>query len=259
MSNLQMPRWRRMGFLVAVHIAAFAHTATAGTIVVVGDPGDGEVDVNGLPGSFALTQVRVGTGGNNVRGIADVFFFALPNVPSPTSIVGAQLNLQYLGISQFSVLVTPEFNADLFGLGARLTPTVLSSDYYDGNASLSTDTLLLKGLITPSTVPGSLHVSGSSLLNFLTSLYKPDGTPTAAYVVIRANADVHLPAFSNPYRGYELASADNGDASFRPELDLTVNAIPEPASFAILGGLAILIGGYCGRQRLPLSNQGSPR
>jgi hypothetical protein len=205
-------------------------------VTVLGDPGDGHVDVNGLPQDFSLPTLRVGVGGDNVRGLADIFFFALPKLTSVTSLLGAHLNLQYLGISQFTVTVTPEFNADLFGLGARSTPTILSTDYYDGDSSLSTNTLIAKGFITPSTAPGSLQASNGSLLNFVDSLYQPDGTPKAAYAVFRANANVHLPDWSLPYRGYEIASADNTDngGAFVPRLVLSLSS-----SLTLSGGFTV--------------------
>src|SRR5207302_10308321 len=102
------------------------------------------------------------------------------------------------------------------------------------------DSLIAEGFITPSTAPGSLQASGSRLLSFLDSLYQPDGTPKAAYAVFRANADVHLPDHSNPYRGYELASADNTDngGAFKPRLQLTV----VPQASAGTGGTTVAAG-----------------
>lgn len=230
----------RAAVLLAFVLLGPVGSTTAG-IIIRGDQGDGTIDVNGLPQDFSLTQLRVGAGGNNVRGLAPVFFFALPNVPSRASILGAELKIEYLGFSRGSpgVFVDPEFSADLFGLGGRATPTILSGDYYDGDASLSTDTLIQAGFITPTTGPGSLQTSGSSLLDFMTSLYGPDGTPTADYAVFRANADTHLPPFSGDYRGYELASADNVNSSFVPRLSLAI--VPEPSAF-ILASVAGVVG-----------------
>jgi autotransporter-associated beta strand protein len=94
------------------------------TLTILGNTGDGSIDFTGDVRDISSSQVRVGTGGNDVAGEADIFFFALPKLTSPASILGAQLNLQYLGISQFTMTVTPEFNVDLFGLGARSTTTI---------------------------------------------------------------------------------------------------------------------------------------
>src|SRR5262249_28076777 len=105
--------------------------------------------------------------------------------------------------------------------------------------------------ITPTTAPGRLQASGDSLLNFLTSLYQPDGTPTAAYAVFRVNPDVHLPPFSGNYRGYELASADNTDdgGAYAPELNLTVAPAPNSLALAVVGVL-LLSGWGWHRRRL---------
>jgi hypothetical protein len=46
---------------------------TGGVISVPGDPGDGTVDVNGLPQDFSLTFLPAGTGGNNSRGLASIY------------------------------------------------------------------------------------------------------------------------------------------------------------------------------------------
>ena len=230
-------------FVVVLTLSlATAGDALGGLLVIPGDVGDGTVDVNGLPQDFSLTQLRPGVGGNNVRGLASIFFFALPDISSPATLVGATLRIQFLDITRASIVTIPEFNVDLFGLGARSSPTILCSDYFDGDSSLSSDTLIAKSFITPSTSPGSLSVSGGTLLSFLTSLYNPDGTPIAAYVVFRANPDVHLPEHSGQYRGYELASADNADSTFVPRLDLNI-VTPEPASIVSLSlGILALAG-----------------
>jgi hypothetical protein len=147
--------------------------------------------------------------------------------------------------------VPPNFNADLFGIGSRSSPTILSTDYYDGNASLSTNTLIARGFLTPSTAPGTLQASGSSMLSFLQSLYNPDGTPTAAFAVFRVNPDVHLPPHSGNYRGYEIASADNTDngGAFVPQLLLDVAPVPEPSTLLLgIVGAAVLSGYGCRRR-----------
>jgi hypothetical protein len=232
----------RLLFAVLLTICLGATTQVSGAVIsVLGDTADGTVTFDGFAGDFSLPMIRAGVAGNDVSGQATIFFFALPRLPSRSSLVGAELDLQYLGISQFTVTVPPEFNGDLFGIGARSTPTILASDYYDGDASLSADSLIAEAFVTPTSVPSSLQDSSSNLLNFLASLYQSDGTPTAAFAVFRVNPDVDLPPFSTPYRGYELASADNTDngGTFVPRLSVTV--VPEPSTLVMfLGNVAIL-------------------
>jgi hypothetical protein len=231
-------------FLLVVALSlGIAGESHGSFITVYGDEGDGTVDVNGLPQDFTLTFLRAGNGGNNVRGLAPIFFFALPTLPSLDSLTSAELNLVYLGIHIGSPgnWAPPEFNVDLFGLGTRSTPTILSSDFFDGGSSLSTDALLAKGFVTPTTPTGALQLSGDQFTDYLRSLYNADGTPKAAYAVFRANTDVHLGVFSGLYRGYEFASADNTDngGASVPRLELTT--VPEPSSLtlALIGAIAL--------------------
>jgi hypothetical protein len=226
-----------LSIVLVVSAIGFGGATRADTIL--GNPADGTVDVNGLAGDFGLPTLRAGTGGNNVRGHADIFFFAIPDVPSPASITGATLRFTYLDIARFTHTVVPEFNVDLFGIGARATPTIVSSDYHDGDAALSTDTLIAESIITPTTPTGNLENSGTRLLDFVKSLYQPNGDPVAAYAVFRLNPDVELPPFRLPYSGYVVASADNTDnnGAFVPRL--TLDVVPEPSSVAAFASLSL--------------------
>src|SRR6266545_8277054 len=104
--------------LSCVLAVAFSFTtagkAFGGFVTVTGDTGDGTIDVNGLPQDFSLTQLRVGTGGDNLRGLAPVFFFALPTLSSSDALLDAQLQLAYLGLTRATVFAAPDFNADLY-------------------------------------------------------------------------------------------------------------------------------------------------
>lgn len=207
--------------------------ATAAIVSIVGDPGDGGVDVNGIASGFTSPDARIGTAGNNVRGVHVVYFFALPTFTSVSTITNAQLQIEYLGIAQFTHTVTPEFNVDVFGIDARPNAIIQASDYYDGDATFSSDALIQTGIITPSTASGNLTIASSSLLNFVKSLYNADGTPMAAFAAFRLNPDIDLPVYSHPYRGYVVATADNANHSFRPRLNLMGDVIPEPSTFII--------------------------
>jgi len=231
-----------------------AGDARAGFIAVTGDTGDGTIDVNGLPQDFSLTQLRVGTGGDNLRGLAPVFFFALPTLSSSDALLDAQLQLAYLGLTRATVFAAPDFNADLYGLGMRSTPTILTTDYFDGNSSFSHDALLAQGFITPTTAAGTLQLSGAGFDNYIRSLYNADGTPLAAFAVFRLNADIHLPVGSGQYRGYEIATADNSDGTLRPQLQLEVSAVPEPtgithAASGLAAALLLLTASWLRRWR----------
>lgn len=90
--------------------------ASAAFLPITGNTADGTVDVNGLPQDFPLTQLRSGVGGNDLRGLALVYFFELPTLPSRDSLVSAQLRLTFLDVTRATVFTAPDFNADLFGL-----------------------------------------------------------------------------------------------------------------------------------------------
>ncbi|MDA0836069.1 MAG: PEP-CTERM sorting domain-containing protein [Planctomycetota bacterium] len=117
------------------------------------------------------------------------------------------------------------------------------TDYYDGNAALSTDTLIQSAALIPSTSLGNYGINNLNLLNFVKSLYV-GGTPISAFSAFRLNPDVHLPNFSGAIRGYEMGMADNLTAAYRPTLNLTVaESVPEPSTFGLLmiGGMMIAL------------------
>jgi len=220
--------------LVAVCVA----DATAGLVVLVGDTGDGTVSVDGGAGSLDLPGIRCGTGGNDSRGVASIFFFALPALSPGSTIIGAELEVGYLGIAHQS----PEFNVDAFGIDARPNAIIEASDYYDGIAALSPDTLLQTAIIRPSTTPGIRSIENASLLDFVTTLYSADGTPVSAFATFRFNPDKDLPVNSFPLRGYTLATAENANASYRPQLSLTTAdaPVPEPSTLVLFAGLGVM-------------------
>jgi hypothetical protein len=75
------------------------------------------------------------------------------------------------------------------------------------------------------------------------SLYNANGTPVSAFAAFRLNTDLDLPENSGvDIRGYDMASADHTNASFRPRLNLTV--IPEPSSIVLFGMGAVGLIGY---------------
>jgi hypothetical protein len=222
---------------VSLVTGLLAQTVAAASIVVPAHANDGLVDVNGLAGSLADPLVRPGTGGNDSRGQAAIFFFALPTLGAPNDIVSSTLRLSYAGIEG----ATPDFNGDLFGLGTRPHAAIASTDYFDGAPARSTDTLLVDDLLTPTSSSGPIEISSASFTDYLRSLYEADGTPSAAYAVFRVNADIELPSGSPPIRGYLLATGDHADDS----PSLTLSAVPEPVSliaWSVLSGLLLAYG-----------------
>jgi hypothetical protein len=173
---------RRAGWLATVLLLAVgAGNATADTITIIGDKGDGMVDVLGNAGlNLSDPTIRPGTGGDisggGVRGQVGIIFFALPTLAPGSTIAGTRLHIRYLGPETGGSPI-PEFNIDAFGIGARSSALMLSSDYYAGPAASSSNMLIQAAVITPTTAPGDLGIANANLLGFVRSLYHPDGTP----------------------------------------------------------------------------------
>lgn len=237
---------RRLSLCAAVcFLVVPVGAANASILGIVGDLGDGQIGSDGSVAGIAQPRDRTGTGGDNRRGLALIYFFALPTLSPSTTIINAELELEYVEKTN-----VPEFNIDLFGIDARPSATFDAGDYYDGAASSSSDALVQSSLITPSTSLGNLTVANSDLLDFVNSLYNVDGTPVSTFATFRVNPDKDVPVGSAPIRGYFLALADHGTASFRPRLTLTTtdpNVIPEPTTLIIWSLLAAL--GLCAYPR----------
>jgi hypothetical protein len=107
-------RSRNRGFLICVS------QANAGVISVVGDTGDGQIGADGSIAGIPVQSDRTGTGGDNSRGLALIYFFALPTLSPGGTIINAELQFDFVEKTN-----TPEFNIDLFGIDARPTQSFL--------------------------------------------------------------------------------------------------------------------------------------
>ena len=156
-----MARIITVACVVALLIADFGDSTLAGVISVEGDTGDGQVDVNGVvpPPDLTREVVRVGAGGNIVRGHAIIWFFELPTLSDFATITSTELKFQYTGITEATVVTPPEFNVDLFGIDARANASIQGSDYHDGDAALSTDSLIVPSVLVPSSAVGSYSIT----------------------------------------------------------------------------------------------------
>jgi phosphodiesterase/alkaline phosphatase D-like protein len=167
---------------------------------------------------------------NNTENSAPVFVFQLPTLPTGQAFATAEL--------RFVVTVgnTPPHAGDLYGLGAREQPTVLTSDYYSGTFDATDATLLAAGLTTNTTAYSAGNVisfSGPSLARYLSDQYA-GGAGAGRHVFLRLSPR----GFQTSTR-LEFASADHGTAASRPVIHYTVGQPPppdeEPPSTPLIG------------------------
>lgn len=240
-----------LGFVCLVAAAAVAGLASAparADVVVtpysvVSDKGDGPVS-NGTQVFRNLATERVGLGGSgsDVRGFAVLYFFELPTISSPADLASADLSVFYSYKSN-----NPAFSIDVYGAGTTSASpidgtVIVGVGYSDGPSA--TGTLIQSSLVAPTTTANQaidLSTGGqASLLDVLKSVYNPDGTPTATFLVIRLNASTTLQSTggASSLVGYNFNMADA--TSNRPTLSFTtvVTAVPTPA--ALSGGLVLL-------------------
>lgn len=186
---------------------------------IQGDKGDCTVSQKYGAGDFDRDMLRVGSGGDDLVGHAPLFFFALPKLPSRDALLGAELELHYMGLASASG-PPPTYDADLFGLGTRATPTGSGEDYPNGSSPAP---LLVRSLLNSKSPLGRTRVSDARFREYVAGLYNTDGTPTAAYAVFRVSTDAKFPPANRRYQGYELASANkaNGAVTYTPQLTLT--------------------------------------
>lgn len=203
-----------------------------GTGTSVGNPGGITLKVGSVAGSDAD------------RGRNAVYVFQLPNLgPVANPFIAASLSF---GVGNIDANTT--VNADLYGLTrADAAPNIVVGDYYFGNAADTTGATRLQTdiLVAPSPGPGtapnsivSTNATGSAnLLAFLNARYN-SGAGAGRYVYLRLNVDGQITVNN---RGYNVHTANEGDAAKRPKINFT--AIPEPASVALfaLGGLAAVL------------------
>lgn len=108
-------------------------------------------------------------------------------------------------------------NVDVYGLGRRANPAVLTNDYWTGTSTVdSTDaTLIAQNVITEnSTAYGLRTVGNSALIDYLNAQYA-SGAGAGQYVFLRLSTDA--PQTGNANR-YLITSSEGGTAQTRPQI-----------------------------------------
>lgn len=167
-----------------------------------------------------------------------VYVFQLPTLAAGESFGSADFSFRLK-----DKYGTPAYDADLYGLTRRASPTVLGTDFYD-SASANPAGTLIQPTILPRTLanaetPLSTSASGdAALLNYLNAQYA-NGAGAGQYVFLRFSANTATP---NTESGFDIYSAEATTAANRPVITYTV--VPEPAAGCVFacGALALLAG-----------------
>lgn len=242
-----------MKSLSAAHFAiACALVTAAQAQTIFPDVADAQLRSDGSISGAGAFANRIGEQ-NAPRGAAYVFQFLLPTLPTGEGFATADLRLQLFGKvgtpGDFSALG----NIDFYGIGVRDTTTILTTDFYSGNAIDPTAYLIQQDFIVPSTplridaTTGYVNTSdgpdgGDERLASFLNLAYDGGANAGKYVFFRLSYDVDLP-IPGGNNGYEVLTANAGPASEKPMISYTTAVVPEPAT-AVLGtisGLALLL------------------
>ncbi|MEM6884981.1 MAG: PEP-CTERM sorting domain-containing protein [Verrucomicrobiota bacterium] len=244
-----MKKLKTLRVAILCLIAAIAFNTSAYSQVIVGNTADtyitasssnvgdgfGEAGAAGNITVFADTTdpIRVGREATGVQAVA-VFVFELP-----TLTLG-----QTIGTANFDFTIentaTPSASIDLYGLGFRNTAAVTTNDYFVGaldttNATLVQNNIFSGGVSVPAGAYSTDASGDSALVSYLNDQYT-NGAVGGDFVFLRFNHDGGNTGNRNTFY-----TANNGTASNRPELTVTV--VPEPSTAALLilgfGGLLL--------------------
>lgn len=222
-------------------------------LTIYGDTADTMVSGFGLnPGFVNQNQVQNGQNGGGSLGFnySAVFVFELPTLASNQTITSAEF-------SPYILSAGAAHATDLYGLGYRIGPDVLASDWYSGPGDPS-NTLIQASFITLSAPTGRIATSASgntALVNFLNAQYAA-GAQGGDFVFLRLstnstsllNGNVNFyyaadiaPFLANAVPGTTLA---RWQEEYSPVLNLNIEetAAPEPATFLSIGMGLLAVG-----------------
>ena len=215
------------------------------TFTITGDLADAEAsstnvgDGNGNVNAGSIVKnTTILAGAFNTSLVSPVFVFMLPTLELGETIVEANLDLSVLKFGGVFPTGNVLFNGDLYGLGFRINPDVLGSDYFTGNADTSNATLIQRDFLTDTNTTATAATISTSaaadtaLANYVQAQYAA-GAIGGNYVFLRVSPDFQFaPTGVTGERGYRITPADSSVAADRPEITLV--SVPEPTSAVLL-------------------------
>lgn len=232
-------------FLAAVAAPMLlASAANAAVITVSADLSDYEALSSGATSTGVSGNLRIGTRtvGTTPTIATTVLPFALPAIPAGEEIVSATLTVTT--IAQTSNL--PTANTDLYGLPLDPAPvdvTAAPPRYFTGSVDTDpTVQLLQNDYLVPGNATTTAPITSIDISSYINSLYT-GGANTGDFAILRLSYDsdnTDLTAL-NRYLIGASGTTTQAAANF-PVLTITTQAVPEPASLALLGfgGLGLL-------------------
>lgn len=211
---------------------------------LLADTGDAEVQVTlGTP-PYAIkdadtTGLIAGTAGSVNKERCPVLPFRLPDRGAATNpFLSAYLSLHYRGKNS-----TVRGNVDVYGLGRRSGPAVLTSDYWSatGDPDPTDAAFLADNIVTAdSTEYGLKIISNGALLNYLNAQYD-GGAGAGDYVFIRLSTDAPQTGGANRYN---FTSADGGmsDPDLWPKIIFTAVAPNTPPTLEVVNDQTLIAG-----------------
>ena len=242
-------------WVLAIHFAA--QSSLAAIINVTSHGNDASLldsTLNGVGNStFEIATGRLLAGGGGSGHFVGVMYFQLPAIGMNEFLADANLRLTVTA----DLNTTAANRADVYGLGYLTTtpPAAIPTNWFSQSANdtrtgamlgtnigstpitkIADDFLLGGTAISAGTAFNTNPTQDSVLTNFLQSLYA-QGAQAGDYAVFRINLDAN-PAGAPPAAvRFEIGSANNATAAFRPLLTFDIQELPpapEPSSLLLL-------------------------
>jgi len=205
---------------------------------LLGDVGDTDIRSDlVLIAANGTTLIPGGSGSAPAKNRASVFVFQLPEL-------GVRVNpfLTASFVWNYEVIGNTPPDLDLYGLDRRVSPAVLTNDYYGETAVLDSNATLIQTSILTATSPTGLQTNSSAaLLNYLNVQYT-DGAGAGQYVFLRFSTDASI---GGAIKRYYLTSSDGGVAGptdTRPRVNFTVAPANTPPVLTAVSNQTLIAG-----------------